>query len=191
MKTVYTIGHSTHSIEDFVALLRQHTIDTLLDIRSFPGSRRCPQFGMEALERSLSEAGIGYSWDRALGGRRYLARSIAESDPRIAGWRVDGFKAFAHYALGDPDGTFTRGLERLEDSASDYRLAYMCSEHTHLKCHRRIVSDYLAVRGWRVLHIESNGKLTEHLLTAGAIPSPDMTVFYPKLAATEATTKVS
>lgn len=159
-ETVYTIGHSTHTIEEFIGLLQAHQIEVLADIRSYPGSRRYPQFGQEALRKSLEAAGIEYRWlGQTLGGRRHNK----PTDERNAGWRVAAFRSYADYASSSAQ--FGSGLLALETVAGERRTAYMCSEHTHLRCHRRIVSDWLKVRGWDVEHILSNGKLEPHAFT--------------------------
>lgn len=160
---IWTVGHSTHSLEQFIGLLWRHRIETLVDIRSYPGSRRYPWFGREALAGSLAEAGVEYVWmGETLGGRR---RGLVEGSGN-EGWRVAAFRSYADYASTNP--AFLAGLEMLELLASEWRVAYMCSEYTHRRCHRGIVSDWLLARGWDVEHILSNGKLEQHQLPAHA-----------------------
>ena len=156
-RVIYSLGHSTHPIEKIIGLLKQHQIATLADIRAFPGSRRYPQFGRQALNDSLAEVDIEYVSMTALGGRR---RSKTADSPHSA-WTVSAFRAYADYADTEK---FANALRELEDRASTARLAYMCSEGLWWRCHRRIVSDHLIVRGWQVNHIMPDGKLAEHKL---------------------------
>jgi uncharacterized protein (DUF488 family) len=154
---IFSLGHSTHPIDAFVGLLRQHRIRALADVRSFPGSRRWPQFNRDALEKSLEAAGIEYQWLRELGGRRH--RVLAES-PHVA-WQLPAFRSYADYAAGEE---FARGLAVLGALGRRVRTAFMCSEGLWWRCHRRIVSDYLTVLGWQVDHIMPDGKLVQHAL---------------------------
>lgn len=167
---IYTIGHSTHSLETFVGLLRKHEIKTLVDVRSYPGSRKFPWFGRKELEVTLP---IRYVWlGESLGGRR---RGLVEGSGN-EGWRVEAFRSYADYASYNP--SFLKGLEELEWLAREQRVAYMCSEYTHHKCHRGIVSDWLAARGWEVQHILSNGGLERHQMASFAVVR-DGSVWYP------------
>ena len=163
-RTVYTIGHSTHPLETFLRLLETHAITTVLDIRRYPGSRHSPQYNADALSASLRARGISYRHDARLGGRRHGHIEGSGNE----GWRHPSFRAYADYASTDP--TFTEGLAALEHDAQrpGARLAYLCSEQTHYQCHRRIVSDYLLARGWRVLHIRPDGTLVAHEVTTHA-----------------------
>ena len=154
---ILTIGHSTHPIERFVRLLAASRIELLADVRRFPGSRRNPQFGAEALADSLAQAGIGYEGlGDELGGRRRARRD----SPNDA-WRVDAFRAYADHTATDE---FRRGLERLEALAAGRRTAIMCAEGDWRRCHRRLIADALLARGWRVLHIAPDGRRSEHVL---------------------------
>jgi uncharacterized protein (DUF488 family) len=156
-KRIFTIGHSTHPIEDFLALLSQHEIKLLADVRSYPSSKRWPHFNQEELQRAMKLAGIEYRWFKSLGGRRHS--KDAES-PHTA-WQIPAFRSYADYADGDE---FRAGLDDLIALAEHERTAYMCSEGLWWRCHRRIISDHLVVRGWAVMHIMPAGKLTEHAL---------------------------
>lgn len=161
-RVIYTIGHSTHTLDKFCALLVQHQIKRLVDIRRYPGSRRLPHFNQDALQDALYAHGIRYDHLEHLGGRR--GEIVAGSDND--GWRVRAFRAFADYARYS--SAFAHDLAYLERIARDGRTAYMCSEHTHLQCHRRIISDYLLARGWRVQHILANGLVLPHTYTSWA-----------------------
>ena len=154
---IFTIGHSTHPIEDFLALLSQHEIKLLADVRSYPSSKRWPHFNQEELSRAVERTGIEYRWCKSLGGRRH---SKDASSPHTA-WQIPAFRSYADYADGDD---FRAGLGDLIAFANQKRTAYMCSEGLWWRCHRRIISDHLVVRGWTVMHIMPTGKITEHAL---------------------------
>lgn len=157
-ETVWTIGHSNRTAAAFLELLAAQSIELLADVRRFPGSRKHPQFGRDALEKSLSEAGIGYVHFPQLGGRR--SRSGVDS-PNTA-WRVDAFNAYADYMLTDE---FQAALDELTDAASGGRTAIMCAEALPWQCHRRLIADALVVRGWTVLDIIGTGAPKRHELT--------------------------
>jgi uncharacterized protein (DUF488 family) len=152
---LFTIGHSTHPADRFVALLAGHGVELLCDVRRFPGSRRNPQFNVGALRESLAAAGIAYEpFGEELGGRRRPTRP-AEQSP----WRVEGFRGYAEY-METPE--FAAGLERLEALARQRRTAIMCAEGDWRRCHRRLVADALTARGWRVIHIRPDGRTEAH-----------------------------
>jgi uncharacterized protein (DUF488 family) len=159
--TLYTIGHSTHPIERFLSLLIEHEIVALADVRSYPGSKRWPQFKQSELQNSLSEKSIAYHWFPALGGRRQTSKELS---PHSA-WKTSAFRSYADYA---DTAEFDAGLEELVSLASRQRTAYMCAEGLWWRCHRRIISDHLVVRGMSVLHIMPDGKLVKHELAAFA-----------------------
>lgn len=159
-KTVWTIGHSTRPFEEFVEMLQSFNIEEVVDIRSFPGSRKFPQYNKETLAITLPENKIEYTHLRELGGRR---RTNKESKHTV--WRVLAFRSYADYMETDE---FKAGIVELEKMASEKRVAYMCSEAVWWRCHRSMVSDYLKVRGWKVLHIMAVGKEEEHPYTAPA-----------------------
>ncbi len=157
-KDVWTIGHSTRDLASFLELLRASSIELLVDIRRFPGSRRFPHFHSADLADSLSREGIGYRHLESLGGRRTL--HLPDS-PNTA-WRVPAFNAFADY-MGTP--AFELGLSELIAEAEKRRATIMCSEAVPWRCHRRLISDALIVRGWTVWDIFSLGKVERHALT--------------------------
>jgi uncharacterized protein (DUF488 family) len=154
-KHLFTIGHSTHPIERFLELLAMHRIAVLADVRSFPSSRRWPQFNQAELLRSLEQAGIEYRWMKPLGGRRHIVRP---DSPHTA-WTHPAFRSYADYAESDD---FAAGFRELMELTAYTVIAVMCSEGLWWRCHRRIVSDNLAVRGWTVEHIMPGGKLVAH-----------------------------
>lgn len=159
-KIIYTIGHSTHTLEEFVAMLKSFNIELLADIRSFPGSSKFPHFNKENLPASLAENNIEYIHLRNLGGRRKV-----NPDSCNTGWRVAAFRGYADYMETE---NFEKAIKELEQIASEKRVAYMCAEAVWWRCHRSLVSDYLKNEGWTVLHIMGVGKITEHPYTAPA-----------------------
>jgi len=169
---IYTIGHSDRSIEGFLDLLRAHGIEEVVDVRRFPGSRRHPHFGAEALRASLAQAGIGYHHVEALGGRR--GRPAPDSPNN--GWRVASFQAYAD-RMAEPE--WLDALGALERRAGQRRVALMCSEAVPWRCHRRLIADALVVRGWDVGHIIGTGAVRPHELQDFARPLPDGRIVYP------------
>jgi uncharacterized protein (DUF488 family) len=171
---LWTIGHSTTPIDEFLALLRGQSIGVVADIRSYPGSRHSPQFGKAELAKHLRRAGLEYVHIADLGGRR----NAQDVDPRRnEGWRNRSFRNYADYALTPP---FEAGLTTLTELADTSRTAYLCSEAVPWRCHRTIVSDVLVARGHEVTHVIGN-QIKEHVLGAWG-PEPhcdDGTVTYP------------
>ena len=161
MATLYTIGHSTRSLDELVSALKAHGIETLVDIRAFPRSRRLPHFNREALERSLPEQGIRYLWMKALGGYR---KATGKDSPHTA-LRNANFRNYADYTL-TPE--FEQAAAELIQIASLSRTAYMCAERVYFRCHRMIVSDWLVAHGHDVFHIDAEGPARSHKLFAGA-----------------------
>lgn len=161
MATLYTIGHSTRSLEELVSALKAYGIETLVDIRAFPMSRRLPHFNRESLESELSQRGIRYVWMKALGGYR---KSTHKDSPHTA-LRNASFRNYADYTL-TPD--FDQAMEELLRLAQQSRTAYMCAERVYFRCHRMIVSDWLVAHGHNVLHIDAEGPTRPHQLTAEA-----------------------
>jgi uncharacterized protein (DUF488 family) len=159
-KTIWTIGHSTRALDEFISLLKYFQIECVADIRSFPGSRRYPHFNKEALEISLHENKIRYIHLQELGGRRK-----AHPDSINTGWRLAVFRGYADYIETD---AFKKGIKELEFIAGKERTAYMCSEAVWWSCHRSLISDYLKVRGWAVMHIMGIAKYEEHPFTGPA-----------------------
>ena len=147
---LFTIGHSTRSAEEFVALLKAHGVETLVDVRAFPGSRRNPQFNKEALGRTLAAAGVRYIHMVSLGGRRSLPAGV-NPDSR---WRHPAFAAYAHYATTEP---FRTALHELEALAGRESVAIMCAEALWWQCHRQIIAEELVKDGFAVTHIMSPG----------------------------------
>lgn len=159
--TIYTIGHSTRSLAEFLDMLYSFDIKILADIRSLPGSRKFPQFDKENLKISLEETGIQYIHLSDLGGRRKVNRNSKNNR-----WVNDSFRAYADYMETQE---FRRAIVNLEHIALEHPTAYMCSEAVWWRCHRSMVSDYLKTKGWTVLHIMAKGKAQEHKYTSPAI----------------------
>lgn len=157
MQTLYTIGHSTRSIEEFVALLRAHGVAQVADVRSIPKSRHCPQFHLDALGPSLEAAGIGYAHLKTLGGRR-----STHKDSLNTGWRNASFRGYADY-MGTAE--FAQGLEELMVMAGERPTAIMCAEAVPWRCHRSLIADAMTLRGWDVREIVSAAPARTHPLT--------------------------
>src|SRR5262245_3272007 len=175
-KTIWTLGHSTRSIEELLELLAAGGIKLLADVRRFPGSRRHPQFNQGALAATLADAGIDYRHFVDLGGRRN--KRLPDS-PNTA-WRVESFNAYADY-MQSPE--FLAALDELQNAARARATAVMCSEALPQKCHRRLVSDALVARGWQIRHLLSPKRIEDHQLTpfahvvATEITYPSTTLF--------------
>lgn len=171
-RRIYTIGHSTHSLAELVELLKGHGVGQLADVRAYPSSRRMPWFNREPLIRELPPLGIEYAHVPQLGGRR---------DPsphsRNAAWREPGFRGYADH-MASPE--FAAGLEALEALASRRTTAVMCAEALWWRCHRRLVSDALTVRGWGVVHVGSSGRATAHQLTPFAVVEAGTLTYAPR-----------
>ena len=160
MEKIYTIGHSTRSIEEFISLLKRNEVDVLVDVRNFPSSRRYPHFNKEALENSLEGESIQYVHMKDLGGRRKPEQNSINTR-----WRHTAFRGYADHMQ---TAIFQNAIQQLKDIASKYTTAYMCSEAVWWSCHRSLISDHLKINGWQVLHIMSEEKLTEHPYTSAA-----------------------
>jgi uncharacterized protein (DUF488 family) len=161
LATLYTVGHSTRTIDELVGALRAHEIQTLVDIRAFPMSRRLPQFNRDALDASLGAAGIRYVGMKALGGYR---KKVLEESPNIA-LRNDSFRNYADYML---TAEFEQAAADLIRLAEHSRTAYMCAERVYFRCHRMLVSDWLVAHGHEVLHIDGAEPPRPHGLMAEA-----------------------
>ncbi|WP_017730946.1 DUF488 domain-containing protein [Nafulsella turpanensis] len=159
-KQIWTIGHSTKLLNEFLELLHTHGIELLADVRRFPGSRKHPQFLKGAMEQSLPENGIAYRHFPELGGRRR-----PENNGRNSIWRNKAFKGDADYMATD---YFQEGLEQLVEVTAEKPTAMMCSEVLWWRCHRSLISDLLKSKGYTVNHIMSPVKIQEHPFTSAA-----------------------
>ena len=152
---LWTIGHSTRSLEDFLALLRAHDITRVVDVRRFPGSRRYPHFNSDTLSRALDTSGIAYTHMPELGGRR-----TPRPDSPHTAWRNAAFRGYADY-MDTPE--FVVAADKLAELARRDRVAIMCSEAVWWRCHRSMIADYFLAHGWRVMHITSVAPPKPHL----------------------------
>jgi len=159
--TLFSIGHSTRTLDELVSALKAHGIETLVDIRAFPASRRLPHFNRESLVAGLPKREIRYIWMKSLGGYR---KTIRKDSPHIA-LRSESFRNYADYTL-TPE--FRCAIEELLALAEQSRTAYMCAERVYFHCHRMIVSDWLVAHGHEVLHIDAEGPTRPHKLTPEA-----------------------
>ncbi|HVN84346.1 MAG TPA: DUF488 domain-containing protein [Candidatus Binatia bacterium] len=155
---LYTIGHSNHSLDEFLALVEAHGIQCLVDVRAFPSSRRWPHFNREALAAVLDACAVRYDWCPALGGRRRTSKGARS--PHVA-WTVAAFRNYADYM---DTAEFVRGLSHLVGLAAQSRTAFMCAEALYWQCHRRLIADRLVVEKHRVLHIQTRDRCVEHRL---------------------------
>ncbi len=161
MATIHTIGHSTRELSELITVLQAHNIRTLVDIRSFPASRRLPHFNRESLEKTLPSNRIDYVWLRELGGRR---KRLLQESPNVA-LRNDSFRNYADHML-TPE--FATGIDKLLKIAQNGPAAIMCAERVYFQCHRMLVSDYLTAHGHQVLHIDDAKPARRHKLMAEA-----------------------
>jgi len=158
MKTLYTIGHSTRTFEEFLDLLQAHHIQELVDVRTVPQSRHNPQFGQTQLRTALAHAGIAYIHLKKLGGLRHPS-----NDSINLGWQNLSFRGYADY-MATPE--FQQSLQELEDRAAKKTVAIMCAEALWWRCHRSLIADALTVQNWQVLHIQSRKTAKHHGLTS-------------------------
>jgi uncharacterized protein (DUF488 family) len=167
---VYTVGHSTRPIEEFLALLEENGVRLLVDVRRYPVSRRYPQFTGAALAESLAGAGIGYHHEAALGGHREPRPGSPNTALRAA--------AFRGYADHMSTPAFRDALARLQEKAAAQRTAFMCAEADPQRCHRQLAADALVARGTPVLHILGPGRVRAHALHPAARPTPEGGIVY-------------
>ena len=165
LEPIFTIGHSTRSAAEFLALLQEHGVQCVVDVRKLTGSRRYPHFNADALTRTLAAESMDYVHIAELGGRR--GRTLAPGEPSPNGfWTNDSFRRYADYALASSD--FDQGLQQLLALASTQRCAVMCAEAVWWRCHRRIITDYLLLHDRLVQHILSASRTEVAQLTPGA-----------------------
>jgi uncharacterized protein (DUF488 family) len=157
INTLFTIGHSTHSIQEFIDVLKVHGVEHLADVRSIPKSRHVPQFNSDALGPALGEVGIAYTPIKALGGRRHSRKNSINT-----GWRNASFRGYADY-MATP--AFAEGLDELTAIARRQTTAIMCAEAVPWRCHRSVIADAMMLRGWEVLEIMSAQPAKPHALT--------------------------
>lgn len=156
-KTIYTIGHSTRSIEEFIQFLQVFEIQLLVDVRTIPKSRHNPQFNEGELKKELKKFHIQYKHLKTLGGLRHTTKDSVNQ-----GWRNASFRGYADYMQSEE---FHQGLEELEELAGKKKTAIMCAEAVPWRCHRSLIADALTVQKWTVLHIQSKKTARQHALT--------------------------
>ncbi|PZR79144.1 MAG: hypothetical protein DLM52_01620 [Chthoniobacterales bacterium] len=156
---IWTVGHSTRALDEFLTILCAHDIHVIADVRQFPGSRRYPQYNKEQLAQSLANAGTNYVHFPELGGRRK-----PKADSRNMAWRNEAFRGYADYM---ETSEFRQGAERLIGMASQ-NTAIMCAEAVWWRCHRALISDYLKARGFEVIHIMNERRTKLHPFTKAA-----------------------
>ena len=169
---VFTIGHSTRTADELLALLREAGVTLVADVRAYPSSRRHPQFNREALAVWLGEAGIGYVHLPGLGGRRQPRAGSANG-----GWHDSAFRGYADH-MRSPE--FRAALGKLEAAAREQPTTVMCAEAVWWRCHRRLIADALVVRGWPVVHLGIGVASAAHELPPFAVVEPDGTITYPR-----------
>lgn len=157
---VWTIGHSTRTIDEFIEMLKSFDIELLVDVRHYPGSRRYPHFNNPELKEAVEKEGIEYVHMEDLGGRRKPKPDSVHTE-----WRHEAFRGYADY-MDTPQ--FKNAEKELEKMAKKKRTAYMCSEAVWWRCHRGLISDVLKSKGWNVQHIMNKGKSSEHPYTGPA-----------------------
>jgi uncharacterized protein (DUF488 family) len=160
MMKIWTVGHSTRSGEEFTRILLTHQIQVLIDVRTFPGSRRYPQFNKATLEGSLDKVGIGYQHEPRLGGRR-----TPRPDSHNTAWRNAQFRGYADHMETED---FKNGVRELLELSDGARVAVMCAEAVWWRCHRSLIADYLKAAGHEVIHILDEKKTEEHPFTSAA-----------------------
>lgn len=171
-QTLWTIGHSTKPINEFLALLKAHDIQQLIDVRTIPRSRHNPQYNNEALSKSLQHEDLSYKHIPKLGGLRK-----PKKDSINTGWRNESFRGYADYMQTEE---FHEALAQLMAMASDRKAAIMCAEAVPWRCHRSLIADALTIRGWEVRHIMSETKADQHRLTSFATVQNELLWYPPK-----------
>ena len=172
---IFTIGHSTLSLQDFIELLRPSAIALVIDVRSIPRSRANPQFNKDSVAAALASSQIRYEHIAELGGLRGKQKSLAPSPNGY--WRVKSFRNYADYAL---TRAFRHGLDRLRAHARARRCVIMCAETLWWRCHRRIITDYLITAGDEVRHIMGPKQIAIASLTPGAVVRSGRAIVYPQ-----------
>ena len=171
---IFTIGHSTRTLDEFLGLLRIHAIGEIVDVRRYPASRRYPHFSGERLAAALEAQGVGYRHEPDLGGRRQPRR-----DSRHTAWRAAAFRGYADHM---ESREFQAALERLIHGSADHRLSIMCAEAVPWRCHRQLIADALVARGISVRHVLGPGAPAEHTLSPHARVGTGGLPEYPRTA---------
>jgi uncharacterized protein (DUF488 family) len=159
-KEIWTIGHSTRTLEELITMLKSFSIQLVADVRNFPGSRKYPYFNKESLEITLPQNNIQYIHLKNLGGRRK-----PNANSKNTAWKNTAFRGYADYM---ETHAFEQGISELVNNALKQRTAYICSEAVWWRCHRAMISDYLKAHAWKVMHIMDVDKAQEHPYTSPA-----------------------
>jgi uncharacterized protein (DUF488 family) len=175
--TVFTVGHSNRSADALIRVLLDAGVTLLVDVRSYPGSRRWPQFNREMLAPALAAQGIAYHHEPRLGGRRSEGGAASPN----GAWQEPAFRRYADYAMTPP---FRNGVRALMAQAETNSIAIMCAEANWWQCHRRIITDYLVMDGLPVCHLTPDGQRLAAVVTPGAVRGPDGAIVYPPIQAT-------
>jgi uncharacterized protein (DUF488 family) len=171
---IFTVGHSTRGVDEFIHLLGQVEVQLVVDVRSTPRSRTNPQFNRETFPKTLSAHQIGYEYIATLGGRRGKSREVP---PTVnAFWEHQSFHNYADYAMTE---AFRSGFAELRELGRARRCTVMCAEAVWWRCHRRIIADYLIAAGEDVLHILGANRIESARMTIAARLQPDRTLAYP------------
>jgi uncharacterized protein (DUF488 family) len=168
---IYTVGHSTLQAEELAAILEAHRIECVADVRSYPGSRKFPQFNRETLAGFLDGHKIEYVWLNSLGGRRGASQKPSPN----TGLRNASFRNYADYML---TSEFAEGIQQLLQKAAQKPTAVMCAEKLFFRCHRRLISDYLTAQGVEVVHIYDEKRVQKHTLSEIASVTTDGKLVY-------------
>lgn len=170
-KQLFTIGHSTRTIEAFLELLQIHGVARVVDVRTIPKSRAYPQFNSASLKKSLRKVGIDYVHEPKLGGLRHTTKASINT-----GWHNASFRGFADYMETEP---FWEGIEELEKLGKEKPTAILCAEAVPWRCHRSLIADAFTVRKWKVYHITSKQQPKEHELTSFLKVTQEGLITYP------------
>lgn len=169
---LYTIGHSTHPLDQFAALLQAHGVDWLMDVRTVPRSRTNPQYNLDSLPSALAAFGIGHEYNKGLGGLRH-----SRADSPNTGWRNASFRGYADYMQTTE---FGEALQVLLERTREKTVAIMCAEAVWWRCHRSMVAEAMIVRGHEVSHIMPDGRLTEATLRQFAVVDGEHITYPPQ-----------
>jgi len=166
---LFTVGHSTRSLDELVAICEAHGLGAIADVRRFPGSRRSPHFARQSLEETLPVRGIGYAWIPELGGRRRRARDAPPS-----AWQVEAFAAYADHLRS---AEFRAGFDRVLEMMAARPTAIMCAEASPYRCHRRLISDWAELHGIEVVHMLDTRRHERHRVTPFARRAGDDVIY--------------
>jgi uncharacterized protein (DUF488 family) len=180
-KTIWTVGHSTRTIDEFIALLKNYDIEGIVDVRSIPRSRNNPQFNKDNLEKVMPDAGIEYVHEKELGGLRHPSKTSINT-----GWKNKSFQGYADYMR---TSAFSHALNKLIMYAQQKRVAIMCAEILPWRCHRSLISDALIIKGFKVVEIFEIEKFRLHKLTPFATIEDERLIYRIPMTTDDTNTK--